>query len=264
MVLLSCLVLLAGCFSDVQQMEETWVLEDEKVITFSDGESADLWRTDRIGYAFYKLSDRTMLLTIQEPSGPDNVFVGGVESFADLSESVQDAVSTFYKEQGVLYDTRSQLQNAYADYLTCKENGTEFNKHYISQNIAPSASNKNIMSFLTSVILPVDGQIVRELRWGAAFNRETGEVLSNWDLFTLPEAEARQWLLDAFDVDDPIIKAEMDDALKPEYIILFPENLEVTFPQGTLPSQAYSYGFGIKYNELQDVLHPWAIPNNPG
>jgi len=103
--------------------------------------------------------------------------------------------------------------------------------------------------------------MAQEIRLGAVFDRETGKVLSNWDLFTLPETEARQWLLDAFDVADSL-RAKMEPALKPEYIILFPENLEVTFPQGTLPSHEHCYSFGLDYNKLRSVLQTWAIPNN--
>jgi hypothetical protein len=237
-------------------------LKEKKVITFSDGESADLWRPDYSNRDIYKLSDGTVLLTVQDTVGPGNVYVGGVESFDDLSDAAKKAVSAFYEKQGLLYDTRSELKNAYAEYLACKESGTEYHERHITQDIAPTASNDTIMCFQTSVILPTKGDEVQELRLGASFDRNTGKALGNWDLFALPEAEARQRLLDAFDVE-PALRAEMEAALKPEYITLFPESLSVTFPQGTLPSQEHAYGFGLKYNKLKDVLHPWAIPNSP-
>ncbi len=244
------------------QTEEELGLKEKKVITFSDSVSADLWRPDNSSSDIYKLSDGTTLLTIQDPSGPINVYVGGVESFDDLSESAQLAVSAFYKQQGLHYDTQSELKNAYAEYLTCKESGTEYHERYITQDVAPTASNDTIMCFLTSVTLPTKSQEAQELRLGAAFDRKTGKALSNWDLFTLPEKEARQCLLNALDVD-PALRAEMKAELIPEYIILFSKNMEVTFPQGTLPSQEYRYSCSIDYNKLTAVLQPWAIPNNP-
>lgn len=241
------------------QTEEELGLKEKKVITFSDGTSADLWWPDHSGSDIYKLSDGTILLTILDPTGPDNVYVGGVESFNALSESAQKAVGEYYEKQGLLYDTQSELENAYTEYLTCKESGAEYHERYIAQDIAPTASNDTIMCFLTSVYLPANGQTAQELHLGAAFDRKTGDALSNWDLFTLPEEKTRQWLLDAFQVDSSL-RAEMEAALKPEYIILFPEYLEVTFPQGTLPSQEYSYGVGLEYNKLKAVLQPWAVP----
>ncbi len=81
-------------------------------------------------------------------------------------------------------------------------------------------------------------------------------------MFALPEKEARQWLLNAFDVD-PALRAEMGTALKPEYIILFPKYVEVAFPQGTLPSQEDRYSCTLDYNKLKTVLQPWVIPKGP-
>lgn len=242
--------------------DEEQGLEKKNVITFSDGKSADLWRTVYGGSNIYKLSDGTTLLTIEDPAGPDNVYIAGrAESFDDLSESAQQAVSAFFEEQGLLYDTQAELENAYAEYLTCIGSGTEYHDRYITQIITPTASNDHMMYFLTSVTLPVNGQTSQEIRLGTAFDRKTGKALSNWDLFTLPEAEARQWLLDAFHVDSAL-RTEMEAALKPENMILFPENLEVTFPQGSLPSQKYRYDISLTYHELKAVLQPWVIPDD--
>lgn len=130
------------------------------------------------------------------------------------------------------------------------------------QEITPSASNDTAVSFITTVTLPVNGQEAKELRLGAVFNRETGAVYSNWDLFSLPEDAARQWLLDAPGTVSPALRKEMEAALRPEYILLFPDHLEISYPQGTLPSQEYSYSIGLDYDaELLSVLQPWAVPD---
>lgn len=262
--ILLCLFPLMGCSSESLQEPERWAMLEEKVMTFPDGECVNLWRRGSFGHAAYKLSDETTLLLVQDPAGPANVYAGGAESFDDLSEPAQRAVAAFYEEQGLLYNIPSELEKAYADYLACKDKRTLFREHYISQDITPAASNESIMCFLTSVILPVNGQIAQEVRLGAVFNRETGEVLNNWELFSLPEEETRRRLLDAFNIGDPALRKEMQAALKPEYIVLFPDNLDVTFPRGTLPSQKDSYSIGISYDELQGVIQTWAIPNADG
>ncbi len=42
----------------------------------------------------------------------------------------------------------------------------------------------------------------------------------------------------------------------------FPDHLEISYPQGTLPSQEYSYSIGLDYDaELLSVLQPWAVPD---
>ncbi len=182
------------------------MLESEKAITFSDGEAASLWRREHDDDDVYKLSDGAVLLTVQSPSGPGNTGVIGQESFDDLSEAAQAAVSAYYEEQGLLYNTQQELEAAYAEYLSCKESGTDYHERRVSQDITAVASNENIMSFITSVILPVEGQIVREIHLGAVFDRDTGEALSNWDLFALPEEEARSFILNEIEADDPTLK----------------------------------------------------------
>lgn len=260
LALLCGLILLTGCSDNPGQKEESWVLEQERVFTFDDGKSLNLWRND-FGDVCYKLSDGTVLLTVQAPIGPDKVYAGGVDGFDDLNTSAQAAVREFFKEQGLFYDPQVELEKAYEEYLNSKVSGKVYRERYISQAIVPTASNDNIICFLTTVTLPVNGQVTQEIRLGTVFDRKTGQVMSNWDLFTLPEDEARQWLVDALDVA-PALRDEMKAALKPEYIVLFPHNLEVTFPRGTLPNLEDSYTVALDYGELKNVFQTWAIPDN--
>ena len=59
--------------------------------------------------------------------------------------------------------------------------------------------------------------------------------------------------LKAADISDPGLLSEMEAAMKPEYIILFPDALEVE----------YSYVVGFDYDkELKAVLRPWAVPDS--
>ena len=53
----------------------------------------------------------------------------------------------------------------------------------------------------------------------------------------------------------------MTKSVKPEYFILFPDNLEVSFPRGSLPSQEHLYLLSIDYEDLEGVIHNWAIPD---
>ena len=118
------------------------------------------------------------------------------------------------------------------------------------------------MCFLTSAYLPIEGQTYEELRLGAVFDRETGEEVGGWGLFTVPEAEARQRLLDAADVKDTVLRGEMAAAMEPQYFLLFPGHLEISFRQGALPSQEYAHLLDVEYKgELLEFLQPWAIPD---
>lgn len=256
------LLFLSGCYRGPVQEEETLYLIQENAASLPGGESADLWQDEHNTYDSYRLSDGTSLLTVYKTVGPDNYYVAGTVSFNDLNESARKAIDGYYEEQGLLYDTETELQKAYEDYLSCRQNGTVYQERHVRQEITPSAANDTMVCFITIAAIPVSGQESEEIRLGAVFNRETGAVYSNWDLFSLPEEEARQWLLDASDAVSLELRGEMEAALRPEYILLFPTHLEITYPRGTLPSQEYSTGIGLNYDDrLLSVLEPWAVPD---
>lgn len=246
---------------NAKQIQITGILTAETA-ALSDGTTIEIWNCSN--ESCFTLPNGIELMRIQCLTGPDNVYVGGVESFDDLCEEAQKNVMRFYDEQGLLYDVQAELEKAYDDYLQ-QEDATKFNSYMISQDISPTASNETVMYFLTSVLLPIDGNHCCECRIGAAFDRKTGDVISNWDLFSCSPEEAIQTILEIVGVTDLSLREEMEKAFKPESIILFPDNLEVCFPQGSLPSQEYSYMIGLDYDDkLSEILNQWAIPESNG
>lgn len=258
-IVISCIIFISGCSGNPQQEEEKWILIEEGITELSDGTSVDLWRTNWSGNDNYRLSDGTVLLTVQDVSGPDEMYAEGAERFEDLNQTAQKEILAFYEKQDLLYDLVSELEKAYAEYLNSREAGTNFNNLYISQDISPTASNDHMICFLTSVMHPDHGKLQEE-RFATVFDKETGEVLSQWNLFLPEEAETRKQLLTAAQLKNPVLWAEMDAAMKPEHIILFPDRLEIYFPQGSLPSQEYSNTLAIEYEKLQGIIQPWAVP----
>jgi len=160
----------------------------------------------------------------------------------------------------LLYDVQAELEKAYDGYIE-EEKPLQFNSYMINQDIAPTASNETMMYFLTSVLLPIDSNHGYAHRIGAGFDKKTGEHINNWKLFSCSPEEAKQEILDIANINDPILRKEMEIAFKAENIILFPENLEISFKKGTLPSQENSYILGLDYDErLSKILNDWAIP----
>jgi len=157
-LLMSC-IFLYGCTSEPNQEEETWTIAQENIVTFTDGESVDLWRSDHGHFDVYKLSDGTILLEVRDPSGPANTSGGGVEDFDDLSETAQKAVLAYYEKQELLYDVQTELKKAYDEYVSYKNSEQTFNRFLLSQDVSPTCSNDNIMYFITSVSLPIGNRI---------------------------------------------------------------------------------------------------------
>lgn len=221
----------------------------------ADGTPVELWLTPFS--TSYRLPNGPELLSVRRSSGPENVLVGGAEGYADLPEAAQQRVSAYYQEQGLLYDTQAELERAYRAYVDtgCPE---DFDSHMLEQSIYPTASSQEVMYFLTSVTLPLDGNTATELRLGAAFDRKTGEALEPQELFTCSPEALITALLNCSKVTEPTLRREMTTAFRPEYLVFFPEHLEASFPQGVLPSQEHAYILSIPYEDLP--LPPWAIP----
>lgn len=260
---LVCCLLLTGCSRHTKppaKPERT--LEEARVYTFSDGVSVDRWR-DFLGADRYLLPDGTELLWVSEPMGPENVVVNGQENVQNLNEAARAAILKWFEDRGLLYNVEQELERAYALYRGCRESGEAYQAGPVEQSITPASSNGRIICFLTSVTLPLDKPgMAEELRLGTVFDRETGEEISAWDLFTVPEAEARAWAAEHASGGDTALRREMEAALEPEWIIPEREGLSVEFPRGTLPSQETAFIWFEEYEKAPGaVLQPWAIPD---
>lgn len=236
--------------------------------TMADGTAVGMW--DDGFNVVYQLDDGTKLMRINGSSGPDNVYVGNRESFDAFSEEAQTAVKQYYDDRGLLYDTDVLLEQAYEWYKKDKEN---FGTYYVEQSVSPSASNENIMCFLTSVTVPhTNGHMGQEIRLGEIFDRKTGAHINGFDIFNCTPEKAIDVIVDTA-IDDAYfnkasvenmdnLKAEFKAAFKPEYIVLWNENIEISFPAGTLTGYDHCYILGGDYtDELRAIMHPWAIPD---
>ncbi len=101
-------------------------------------------RTNTIPSDSYRLPDGTRLLTIYKTVGPCQLLCDRTVSYNDLSESARKGIDGYYEEQGLLYDTETELQKAYGDYLSCRQNGTVYQERRVRQEITPSAANETM------------------------------------------------------------------------------------------------------------------------
>lgn len=210
----------------------------------------------------YYLPDGVKLLTVSAPTGPAHSYTVGQESLDDFSEAAREKVLAYYEARGPLYDEAQELELTYASQ---KAMGEAYQCHYLDQHVSPSASSSRVMYFLTTVTLPTDhGDTCTsyELRVGDAFDRETGEHLDPWDLFTCPRAEVLSALLKAVWVPD-ILQPEIEAAFTPERIVLFPDSISVNFERGSLPSRSHDYFLSASLADLPGLLQDWAIPTAP-
>ncbi|MBE6895415.1 MAG: hypothetical protein E7483_07475 [Ruminococcaceae bacterium] len=251
-------------------VDAMWINEvfyaDAKIL--ADGTAVGMW--DDGFNVIYQLGDGTELIRINGSSGPDNVYVGNRLSFDSFNEEAKPVVLQYYNDRGLLYDADALLEQAYQWYKKDKEN---FGTKYVDQSVSPSASNENIMCFLTTVTLPhTNGNMGQEIRLGEIFDIKTGNHINGFDIFNCTPEKAIDVILDQTfsdvdfnttnieDVDK--FRAEIKAAFKPEYIVLWNESMEISFPAGSLPTEDHCYIVGIEYtDEIKAIMHPWAIPD---
>ena len=232
-------------------------------LTLEDGTVIDL--LDEGYYAAthtYCLPDGVELLWVRGPSGPEGHYVGGLESFDDLSQRAREKILAYYEERGLLYDEGEELEKAYAAYL---EQGEDFQTRMVEQDVSPSASSEKVIYFHTGLTLPLylegDGTVYT-LSLGDAFDRETGEYLSLWDLFQCSEEEARQATTDA-----PLdwrgsggVRAGLEAAFDPERVVVGTDGLYMHFEPGVISEEPTGYAFNADLSKLQDLMYGWAVP----
>ena len=240
---------------------EAYLVPEAAVL--SDSTVLNAWKTGMFGTK-YQTGDGVELLREDAPHGPENHYVGNLESFDDLSEAAKLRVAEFYEKQGRLYDLQAELERAWAAYQADPEN---FSSFMVSQDSSPAASSAQVFYFRTDLMRTLSGNICEEITFCAAFDRETGEHIPLANLFVCPEGEIAKRLLDLAEQGgtgpaDPVVKEEMEAAFRMEYLCFSQDDLWLKFPQGTLPSQEHAHLVSVKFTEdCKALLHPWAVPD---
>lgn len=249
------LVLLAGCQRSAVQ-EEIWELEQEDVVTFADGETADRWRGYQNGlretWSVYELSDGTTILLEDDLAGPEND-----AGYSTLSEEVQAAVCAWYQGEGKRYDLPALLQASYDRYQ--EQGKDQFEAGRVTQSIGCTGSSEQIIYFTTTVDQAVDPAQGVSFRYSAIFDRESGQRLELWSLFTQSESSVRMALASAAG-DDPAIQERLAAAINPEQVIFFGDHLEIDFPAGAFEGLNVPYTLAVDYAQLDGLLDSRALP----
>ena len=252
-VVLSLLALLVGCAPQPEQAE-VWEMEEESVVVFSDGQTVDRWRARegelRGSVAWYELSDGTPLLLEDDPAEPANTAGMGEAAWTFLIQTLSD--------WGLRYDPASLLEEAYARYQACLDEGEEFAPGEVGQATALTAQAEQVVYLCTTVTVAPDPEASWEIRLGSAFDRETGQPLDFFSLFAADEATVRA-ALTAFGEEE--FRAGQAAALDPEWVVFYPDYLEVCVPAQTLPQLEQGLVLRWDYAQLDGLLQPWAAPN---
>lgn len=238
LILAAGMFLLTACYSP-----------KEDGIRLSDGTKVETARDHTT--SVYRLADGTELLRVRDTIGPENVKSNDTDGLTELNEEARKAILKFYESQELLYDIDARLEAAYKDY---QSNPDKFQPESLGQTVQPSESNDEMIFFMTTADTPDFTYI------GNAFKRETGEPVNNYELFNCEPEEIVEKVCGISGKVSDERKAAMEEALKPEYIVFYPGQLEIMFPKGVLPETEQMTGVAVKYEELGELLKEWAVP----
>lgn len=213
---------------------------------------ADGWR-DRV----YRLPDGTELLRESPPETDFSTYrVDGSTPLSELSPALLEGVAAYYRERGALYDLQAEVERAYAAYLQAPE---DFQRYLAEQEVSWTSTAPGVYYFLTTLNLSVEPRIITQVQFTDAFDRETGAHIPNEDLFTAEKEEVLDVLIAQMDVDETL-ERELRENFQWTYLIFWPDGPDVFYPAGSLPSQEHTWGWGVDYSALSQILQPWAVP----
>ena len=229
----------------------------ENVTRLSNGTWIDMW--DLSSQKIFCLKNGAELLC--ETNHLDFVSTNGGDLISSLNPKAQQNINIFFSEKIPLYNLNTELENAYNLYKMRDEN-KDYSTAILSQNIYQSYSNEKIVYFITEVVKSFSYQESTIINKGYSFNKETGELIPNNELFCVPEEVAIKTILDLSKIKDTILLKEMETAFNFDNIILSEPAIQISFPAGSLPSQKTSNTIyiGIEYSDLKNILYDWAIP----
>lgn len=246
-VVLGWIVIGCGC---AQKSTHKFVVEDAESYKFEDGTIVSLGSYQGSNRQIYRLENGTELLAEDEFFDPQS-FVEN--NSLPLSSEAQANIVAFYEQQGPLYHLETYLELAYEEYC---DDESKFECWLLSQNTIPSAASETVIYCTTELMLPLGEGNYDTYSLTQAFDKETGTALDSWELFSVDKNTLKEQLLLTYGID-AVAQDSFKVAFHPSYIRFREDGFEVILP--SLDNQG-NVGFGGNYEELSNVMNPWAIP----
>ena len=268
-------------------------LVQENFYTLADGETIDIYaHSDR--HKLYRLSNGAVILT--ESKGAFHDILNYEDEsynfkeddiFLQLDENVQKTILAHYHDMGKLYNIEAELENAYAIYQrrvnegitywtgeSDEEGVVRFHGPSITQRTFMTGYNDTFICFATELYKPLpitlqpskeDYEVYQTVEtlsgdygFATIFDVKTGEIINQYDMFTLPADKIGETLLSIPNYLSDEERNVMIEKLKPEYISFEKEHLFITYPHESIDKLGHTIPF--EYHEVQYLLQPWAIP----
>ncbi len=229
----------------------------QNVMQLSDGMPIDIWEHN--GWREYCLEDGTALLMEEMPVGPDdNARWNELLYYEVFPEAAQQGILDYYSKMGLRYNIASLLEDAWLVY----DFSEVYNTKVVGQHVWVETWNDRIICCQLNLTIPQErtngyGESFCE---GAVFDRETGEQISNYDLFVLTPEKLEDYLLDQLDHDGTLDRESIRLNLKPEQIVLRRDGgIDFFLADRTEGDYRGMLQIGLLPEQAREILKPWAI-----
>lgn len=240
------------------QLVEINAYQKPDPILLQDGTQVEVWQKN--GGVLYALPKGPELLDVRSPKGPADTDTLGVDSLLLLPQEAQDNILDYYQKQGLMYDTQEELEQAYQEYRQW-EHSSPFPTQILRQEVTTTASSSDVIYFTTTIDRYVNGGPLSTESHCVPFSKDTGEPMELQDVFLCTPEMLIQTLLDHSHIASPELEPEMIDAFRMDYVRIGQDRLEVTYPDGTLPSHEGTATFRFNYDDaITWLMQPRAVP----
>lgn len=240
------------------QLVEINAYQKPDPILLQDGTQVEVWQKN--GGVLYALPKGPELLDVRSPKGPADTDTLGVDSLLLLPQEAQDNILDYYQKQGLMYDTQEELEQAYQEYRQW-EYSSPFPTQILRQEVTTTASSSDVIYFTTTIDRYVNGGPLSTESHCVPFSKDTGEPMELQDVFLCTPEMLIQTLLDHSHIASPELEPEMIDAFRMDYVRIGQDRLEVTYPDGTLPSHEGTATFRFNYDDaITWLMQPRAVP----
>ena len=240
------------------QLVEIDAYQTPDFMTLDDDTQVEVWQGHR--GMLYALPDGPELLDVRSPKGPADTDTLGVDSLLLLPQEAQDNILDYYQKQGLMYDTQEELEQAYQEYRQW-EYSSPFPTQILRQEVTTTASSSDVIYFTTTIDRYVNGGPLSTESHCVPFSKDTGEPMELQDVFLCTPEMLIQTLLDHSHIASPELEPEMIDAFRMDYVRIGQDRLEVTYPDGTLPSHEGTATFRFNYDDaITWLMQPRAVP----
>lgn len=231
-------------------------------IHLADGTPIDVWKY--AGRNEYCLENGTALLMEDNTGGPENTHPWNELLYnEDFPEPAQKGILDYYREMGQRYDIPTLLEEAYRVYGFVEE----YNTQVVSQYVGIEAYNERIICCQMNLTIPQErtNGYADYFSEGTVFDRETGAVIPNYDLFAVTPEELETCLLNQLDHDGTLDRENIQLNLKPEQIVMRRDGGIDFFLVDRVDNGVRSMlQMGLSPEQAREILQPWAMVEPAG